>query len=89
MNGGCRLRLSRLEITATAQSSRVDHNEALVRLGDGENTPEARPSEITLDRVWIHGTPTTSTKNGAIFNGRSLGVDIAELERRLAGVVPP
>jgi len=46
----------------------------LVRLGDGENTLEAQPSEITLDRVWIHGTPTTSTKNGAVFNGRSLAL---------------
>jgi len=73
-NGGCRLRLSRVEITATSQSSTVSHNEGLVRLGDGENTLEAQPSEITLDRVWIHGSSTTSTKNGAIFNGRSLAL---------------
>ena len=73
-NGGCRLRLSRLEITATARNSAVSHNEGLVRLGDGESTLEAQPSEITLDRVWIHGTPTTSTKNGAVFNGRSLAL---------------
>jgi hypothetical protein len=73
-NGGCRLRLSRLEITATAPNSRVSHLEGLVRLGDGETTLEAQPSEITLDRVWIHGTPTTSMKNGAIFNGRSLAL---------------
>src|SRR5215831_8690880 len=73
-NGGCRLRLSRLEITARAQSSTVDYNEGLVRLGEGETTVEAQPSEITLDRVWIHGSSTTSTKNGAIFNGRSLAL---------------
>jgi len=73
-NGGCRLRLSRVEVTATAQSATTSHNEGLVRLGDGETTVEAQPSEVTLDRVWIHGSPTTSTKNGAIFNGRSLGL---------------
>ena len=72
--GACRLRLSRLEITATAQSATASHNEGLVRLGDGDNTLESQPSEITLDRVWVHGSPTTSTKNGAVFNGRSLAM---------------
>ena len=52
-NGGCRLRLSRLEITATGQNSTASHNYGLITLGDGENTLEAQPSEITLDRVWI------------------------------------
>ena len=73
-SGACRLRVSRLEITATAQSATTNHNEGLVRVGDGENTLEAQPSWITLDRVWIHGSPTTSTKNGAVFNGRSLAL---------------
>ncbi|HEX5072451.1 MAG TPA: hypothetical protein VFW03_04590 [Gemmatimonadaceae bacterium] len=73
-NGGCRLRLSRLEITATAQSATAIHNDGLVTIGSGESTLDAQPSEITLDRVWIHGSPTTSTKNGAIFNGRSLAL---------------
>ena len=76
-NGGCRLRLSRVEITATAQSSTVSHNEGLVRLGDGENTLDWKPRgapdiENKLRRYVIlkrchEGQCTDSSLNAAGF----------------------
>jgi PKD repeat protein len=73
-NGGCDFRISRVEITGTAQSPTVNYNYGLVQIGDNETTLDAQPSKIVLDRVYIHGTDGTYTKNGVMMNGRSVAV---------------
>lgn len=71
-NGGCKLWLSRLEITATAQSATVNYNYGLVRLGEDETSNAALPHDIVIERAYIHGTPTTSTQNAVVFNAARL-----------------
>jgi hypothetical protein len=71
-NGACKLWLSRVEVTGTAQSATVNYNYGLVRLGEDETTIAALPSDIVLERTYIHGTPTTSVQHGVVFNARRL-----------------
>ncbi len=71
-NGGCRLWLSRLEVTTTATSPTVNYNYGIVRLGDGETTVETQPSDIVLERLYLHGSDSTQIQNAVIGNGRRL-----------------
>ena len=73
-NGSCKWWISRVEITGTAQSSNVNYNYGLVRLGEDETSIAAQPSDIVLDRVYLHGTPSTSVQHGVIFNAVRLAL---------------
>jgi len=73
-NGSCKWWISRVEITGTAQSSSVNYNYGLVRLGEDETSLSAQPTDIVLDRVYMHGTPSTSVQHGVIFNAVRLAL---------------
>ena len=73
-NGSCGWRIVGVEITATPQSPSVNYNYGLVRLGENETSLAALPHDIIFDRVYLHGTPSTSTQNGIIFNGSRLSL---------------
>jgi uncharacterized protein YjdB len=73
-NGSCKWWISRVEITGTAQSSSVNYNYGLIRLGEDETSVSAQPTDIVLDRVYLHGTPSTSVQHGVIFNAQRLAL---------------
>ena len=51
------------------------YNYGIVVLGRGDETAlDQQPSEITLERMYIHGSPTDGTSRCIAFNGRSLAV---------------
>ena len=66
-NPTCRWRLFALEITGTAPIATIQYG--LVQLGDGgdrssgdtQTSAERVPSDLVLDRVYIHGTQTLNT----------------------------
>ena len=71
-NGASRWRLVGLNVT---QSSGLSINYGLVVLGMGdEATRAAQPSNIVLDRMYVHGTTTDNLKRCVAFNGDSLAV---------------
>jgi len=73
-NGSCKWWISRVEITGTAQSSSVNYNYGLVRFGEDETSVSAQPTDIILDRVYLHGTSSTSVQHGVIFNAVRLAL---------------
>lgn len=68
--GACKVWFSRVEITATPQSSTVGYNYGLVRVGEGEGTIDWQPADIVFDRVYVHGNPV-QVQHAFILNGRS------------------
>ena len=65
-------RLVGFEVT---QAYGLSINYGLVVLGVGdEPTHEAQPSNIVLDRMYVHGTPNDQLKRCVAFNGDSLAV---------------
>jgi uncharacterized protein YjdB len=68
-DAACKLWISRVEITGTPQGSGVDYNYGLVRFGGGETTLAALPSDLVLDRVYLHGSSSVSVQHGVVFNG--------------------
>jgi len=49
----------------------VPLNTGIVRLGDGSETrKEDLPSDIVVDRCWLHGNPTADARRGVALNGR-------------------
>ncbi len=73
-NGSCKWWISRVEITGTPQSSSVNYNYGLVRFGEDETSVSAQPTDIVLDRVYLHGTSSTSVQHGVIFNAVRLAL---------------
>ncbi|MCC6246061.1 MAG: hypothetical protein IT353_24720 [Gemmatimonadaceae bacterium] len=70
--GAKRWRLTGIEVT---QATGLSINYGLVLLGVGlENSRAALPSNIVLDRMYIHGTATDNLKRCVAFNGDSLAV---------------
>jgi hypothetical protein len=69
-------RLVGLEITTTSTAGSSNPYLALVILeSPGGNTSLGQvPTNIVLDRSYIHGTPTGNIKNGVIINGAYLAV---------------
>src|SRR5262249_11291349 len=63
-----------VEITGTAQSPTVNYNYGLVHLGEGEGSLAALPHDIILDRVYLHGSATTSTQHGLTLNAARLAL---------------
>lgn len=65
--GARRYRLVGLEITADPS---VRETYSLVNLGDhsAENTEAAEPSQLVLDRVYIHGSPTLDFQRCVLLN---------------------
>ncbi len=59
-------RLSGIEITLEPG---VDLNYGLVLLGIGTETASQMPSDLVLDRTYIHGTSTCNCKRGVAING--------------------
>jgi hypothetical protein len=51
------------------------YNYGIVVLGNGfESNSAEQPSDIVLDRMYIHGSPTDGTSRCVAFNGRNLAV---------------
>ncbi len=70
--GAKRWRLVGFEVT---QATGLSINYGLIVLGVGnETTRAAQPSNIVLDRMYIHGTTTDNLKRCVAFNGDSLAV---------------
>ncbi len=67
-------RILAIEITATAQSSSVNYNYGLVRLGREETSLADLPTDIILDRVYIHGKPGLYTQRGVTLNSARTAV---------------
>jgi len=74
-SGAHNYRLIGLEVTSTF-ATRDTTLYALIRLGDHENEPtlSQTPTDITIDRCYIHGTPTGNYRRGVNTNGRRLAV---------------
>jgi Putative Ig domain len=77
--GASRYRLLGLEIT-TSFSSLKSEQYGLLDLGEDPITGRSAasvsdlPHDITIDRCYIHGTPTGNVKRGVTLNGASLAV---------------
>ena len=72
--GAARYRLVGFEVT---QATGLQINYGLVVLGTGDQADNALallPSDIVLDRMYIHGTLTDQLKRCVTFNGRALAV---------------
>ncbi len=72
--GASRYRLVGFEVT---QATGLPINYGLVVLGRGDQADNALallPSDIVLDRMYIHGTLTDDLKRCVTFNGRALAV---------------
>ena len=65
--GAHQWRLIGIELTV---SPGVGENSAVVRLGSGSETTRSQlPSEIVIDRCWVHGNSTQNDRRGVAFNG--------------------
>lgn len=66
---------SQLRVTGVEFASNVSENYGIVVLGRGdETTLAAMPSDIALDRVWIHSSATGQTRRCVAFNGIRLAI---------------
>jgi hypothetical protein len=72
--GASYLRVIGVEFTLAAQSSTVNYNYGLIRLGDpsSESTLASQAHHIILDRVYLHGGAGLSVQHAALLNGASL-----------------
>ena len=71
-NGARRWRLVGLQIE---HAQNAIYNYGIIVLGRGdEKTVELQPSDIVLDRMYIHGSTTVGNSRCIAFNGRSLAV---------------
>jgi hypothetical protein len=88
-------RLVGIEIMTTWSTNTHGTDYALVNLeSPGGNTSLSQiPTNIVLDRCYIHGTPTGNVRNGVIINGADLAVvdsyisDIHEVNNEARGIV--
>jgi hypothetical protein len=71
--GASDYRIVGLEFTGTPQSATTTYNYGFVRLGGEETSLAAMPTDIILDRVYIHGNPVQSQR-GVLFNGKRLSL---------------
>jgi len=66
-NGSARWRLAGLEVTVDPS---VRLNYAIISLGDGQETTfDLLTSDITLDRMYIHGAPQCQCRRGVAMHG--------------------
>jgi hypothetical protein len=77
-NGAKRYRLLGLEIGVTET---VHSNTDIVRLGDGrQNSAQRLPSQIIIDRCYIHGNERGNIRRGVTFNGSFLALIDSHVE---------
>jgi hypothetical protein len=68
--GAHHFRLVGLQIAPTAGAFLYN----LVELGAAENSPEALPHHLVIDRCYLHGDPGRGTRRGIALNGRDIAV---------------
>lgn len=72
-SGAHNYRIVGLEITTTF-STRNSTLYNLVYLGNEESILEMTPTDIVIDRSYVHGTPTGNIRRGVTLNGRRMAV---------------
>ncbi len=64
-------RVMGVEITVSAGAGT---NYGIVALGNGETTLSQVPTDLILDRVYIHGNPSQNVRRGVALNSRSTAI---------------
>jgi hypothetical protein len=67
-NGSCKWWISRVEVSGIPQGGGVNYNYGLIRFGEDETSLSALPTDLVLDRVYVHGTSSLSVQHAVVFN---------------------
>jgi hypothetical protein len=65
-NGSCKWWISRVEVSGIPQGGGVNYNYGLIRFGEDETSLSALPTDLVLDRVYVHGTSSLSVQHAVV-----------------------